>query len=119
MQSSKITKEEIDHLRVSSLPTRPASDRVYGGEGYSAEEIKAAFDRLPMHIVDVLNALIDDIKREGEESVAASIPTGLGEGHTLYDLFCDLRDGYFASYIKIGDESLPVIIARLSERCGL
>ncbi len=119
MTSGKITSERIKPLQVAFLPTRPTSDYIYGGEGYSPEELKAAFDALPLYIIEVFNALIDDIKSEGENSLAAAIPTGISEGHTLYDLFTDIKDGNLASYVKIGGESLSTVIARLSERCGL
>ena len=119
MNSGKISIEQTRPLMVSSIPTRPTSDRIYGGEGYSPKELKAAFDALPLYVIEVFNALIDDIKSEGDNSLAASIPTGISEGHTLYDLFCDIKNGNLASYIKIGGESLSTVITRLSERCGL
>ena len=118
MHSGKITNEQIKDLKVSSLPTRPTSNYLYGGEGYSAEEMKAAFDRLPLYIIDAFNKLIEDIGRQGEDSIAATIPTGLAEGHTLYHLFKDIENGSFASYIKIGGIPLPTVLANLSERCG-
>lgn len=119
MQTSKITKEDIAEISVSALPTRPTSDRIYGGKGYSSTEMKAAFDRLPMYIIDAFNRLVDDITAEGDESLAASIPTGISDGHSLYNIFQDIKNGNFASYITIDGEPLTVILARLSERCGL
>lgn len=119
MNSGKISIEQIRPLMVSSIPTRPTSDHIYGGEGYSPEELKAAFDALPLYIIEVFNTLIDDIESEGDKSLAASIPTGISEKHTLYDLFMDIKNGNLASYVKIGGESLSTVIARLSERCGL
>lgn len=116
MQITRITEEDIADISVSSLPTRPTSDYVYGGEGYSAKDMKAAFDRLPLYIIDALNRILYDISRDDDNSLAASMPTGISKDHTLYDLFQDIKNGSFASYIKIDGEPLPVILARLSER---
>ena len=113
MQTRKIIGEDIADISVSSLPTRPTSDYLYGGEGYSSAQMKAAFDRLPLYIIEAFNRLIDDIVNEGDDSLAASIPTGISEGHTLYTLFRDIKNGSFASYITIDGEPLPLILARL------
>lgn len=116
MQTKKITGEEIADISVSSLPTRPTSDYLYGGEGYSSAQMKAAFDRLPLYIIDAFNRLVEDIECDGENSLAASIPTGIEDGHTLYNIFQDIKNGSFASYIRIGGEPLPTILARLMEK---
>ena len=119
MNTKKITKEDINGITVSDLPSRPTSDYVYGGEGYSSSQLKEAFDRLPLYIIESFNSLLDDISREGEESFAGAIPTGLEEGHTLYDLFEEIRNGSFASRILVGGEPLPLVLSRIEERLGL
>ena len=119
MNTKTITYDEIRDLTVASLPTRPTADPIYGGEGYSAEEVKRAFDRLPLYVIDRLNMLIEDAGRLGEGSLASEIPTGLKDGHSLAQLFSDIENGNIASYIKIGGESLAEVIARLEERCGI
>ena len=113
MNSTKITDAEIDGLSVASLPTRPTSPTAFGGVGYTASELKAVFDRLPMLLVERYNSLIDDAESLGEGSLASSIPTGIDEGHTLADLFSDVSGGNLATYIKVGDESLYSVINRL------
>jgi hypothetical protein len=119
MNTKTITYDEISDLTVASLPTRPTADPLYGGEGYSAEDMKRAFDRLPLFIIERLNMLIEDAARLGEGSLSAEIPTGIREGHTLAQLFSDIENGNLASYIKIGGESLSTVISRLEERCGI
>ena len=119
MNTKKITNSEIKTLKVSSLPTRPTADPLNGGEGYSAQNMKNAFDLLPLFIISRFNQLIDDIGMLGEGSLASNIPTGISEGHTLTDLFEDIENGNLASYIKINGESLSTVIARLEERCGI
>ncbi len=119
MNTQKITSDEISDKRVSSLPTHPTSSALYGGSGLSAEEMKAAFDRLPLFIIERFNSLIDDISASGSTSAAASIPTDIADGHTLYDLFSDITNGNFASYMKIDGVTLAEIIAELKERCGI
>ena len=51
MQSKFITESEVAALKVASLPTRPTAKEAFGGKGFSAEEMKAAFDRFPEFIL--------------------------------------------------------------------
>ena len=113
MNATRITQEEIAALTVASLPTHPTASTAFGGGGYSAKEIKSAFDRLPLLLADRYNSLIEDAESVGEGSLAASIPTGIAEEHTLCDLFSDLQNGNISSYLKVGDESLYSVINRL------
>ena len=113
MNATRITDEEIAGMTVSSLPTRPTSPTAFGGKGYTSAEMKAAFDRLPLLLVERYNSLLDDIESLGEGSLAESIPTGINEGHSLGDLFSDVESGNLASYIKVGKESLHSVIAKL------
>ena len=119
MNTKKITTEEIQDLMVSSLPTRPTANPLHGGEGYSAQDMKLAFDLLPLYIIERLNMLIDDAGGLGTGSLASEIPTGIAEGHTLSTLFSDIENGNLAAYIRINGETLSTIIARLEERCGI
>ena len=119
MNTKKITKEDIEGISVSDLPTRPTSDYVYGGEGYSSATLKEAFDRLPLYIIESFNSLLDDISRKGEDSLSGTIPTSLEEGHTLCDLFEEIKNGSFASRILVGGEPLPLVLSRIEEKLGL
>lgn len=113
MITEKITDTQIADLRVSSLPTRPNAPSAFGGRGYSAEEMKAAFDRLPVLIAERLNSLIDDIGAEPSTSISASILTGISEAHTLARLFSDITDGSLATYLKVGDYTLEELLRTL------
>ena len=113
MNATRITSEEIAALSVASLPTRPTSPAAFGGGGYTSAEMKSAFDRLPILIAERYNSLLEDAEALGEGSLAASIPTGIAEGHTLSDLFSDLENGNLATHLKVGDESLYSVINRL------
>ena len=62
MNTKKIYDSDIENLRVSSLPTRPTAPTAFGGKGYTATEMKAAFDMLPLYIKDSFNALVGDIE---------------------------------------------------------
>ncbi len=119
MYTKKITKEDISDISVSSLPSRPTSDYVYGGEGYSSAQLKEAFDRLPLYIIEAFNTLLEDISREGDDSLSGAMPTGLADGHTLADLFDEIKNGSFASRIIVGGEPLPLVLSRIEERIGL
>lgn len=103
MICKKITQAEAAEAKISSLPTRPNAPSALGGKGYSAEEMKAAFDRFPALIAERLNALIDDMLSYGEDSAAAAIPSGIAEGHTLYDLFLDITSGAMSDYLALPD----------------
>ena len=113
MKATKILKTEIDPISVSSLPTRPTAPVALGGAGYSSKELREAFDKLPLLIAERFNALLDDID---SGALAESIGTGVRDGHSLADLFRDLKNGNFASYLMINGESLATEIASLNHR---
>lgn len=120
MKTKKITQAEASAFGVSSLPTRPNALPLHGGRGYTAEEMKAAFDRLPLLILERLNSLLDDISAVGEDSVLGAIKTGFDGDHSLYDLMCDIKNGNFASYLMLCEKSLYAEIAEIKERlCAL
>lgn len=106
MKAKKIYNSDIAKLLVSSLPSRPTAPRDMGGMGYGATEMKAAFDKLPLYIVEHYNALISDVEALGDSSLAAAIPTGIKEEHSLRDLFEDIRTGELAAYFGILGKSL-------------
>ncbi len=116
MKATKIFSEEIVDLKVASLPTRPTSPQSLGGRGYSSEQMKAAFDKLPLFIVERYNALIDDIKAIGDDSVAGEIKTGIKDRHSLRELFADITSGELAGYLAVLDKTLAVHIAEINER---
>ena len=116
MNASKILTEEISAMTVSSLPTRPTAPTALGGRGYSSAEMKSAFDRLPLFIIERYNALIEDIMRVGEDSLAAAIQTSIYEGHTLSNMFSDIKNGSFASYLAVDDRSLTTYLADITVR---
>ena len=106
MRAKKILSSDIAELKVSSLPTKPTAPKSMGGKGYGAKEMKEAFDKLPLFIIERFNALIEDILATGTDSLSAAIGTGIKEDHTLCDMFGDVGSGEFAAYLKIFDESL-------------
>ena len=109
----KITKEKADELSVSSLPTRPNAPTSSGGVGYSSADMKQAFDALTLYVIEKYNELIDAIYETDSSSLSAAIPTGLSDGHTLNDLFTDLKNGNLASYLSVGDNSLASELAEI------
>ena len=113
MKTKKIFSSELDHYKVSSLPTKPNTPSNFGGGSYTAGELKAAFDLLPLFVNSRINDLVDDICTVGKSSLAGSMPTGLEEGHMLCDLFSDITNGNLAARIKIGSDSLILTIAKI------
>ena len=106
MKTKPISESEYTALRISALPSRPTASSAFGGKGYTASQLKEAFDQLPMLLVERFNALLEDIGRSGEDSLADSIPTGLESNHTLAQLFDDVQSGTLATYLQVGDQSL-------------
>ncbi len=116
MNTKKITESEIAEYKISALPTRPTAPTAFGGKGYTAQQMKAAFDKLPLYVMERLNSLIDDIADEGEGGAAASIPTGIRDGHSLRDLFYDIVSGALAEYLTVGDSSLAERLSEIEAR---
>lgn len=117
MDSKNIERNEYEGLMISSLPSNPTAKVGFGGLGYSAIEMKAAFDALPIFIIEKLNMLIADLSTTPEKSVSAVIKTGIGNNtHTLSDLFRDIESGMLASYLFVGERSLANELADIKER---
>ncbi len=114
MNTKKILNSEIDDLKIASLPTRPTAPTAFGGKGYTASDMKAAFDKLPLFIIERFNTLLEDIAAEDESSVIFSIPSGIEDGHTLGSLLRDITTGKFAGYLDVGAESLSEYKLRLA-----
>ncbi len=113
MYASKITDTEISNNRIASLPTRPNASVAFGGKGYSATEMKMAFDKLSLIIIDRFNTLLDDIRRTDEDALTASMPTGIKVGQSLQKMLLEIPGGEFAGYLKVGEESLATAIANI------
>ena len=62
MNTHIITDSEINQLKVASLPTRPTAPTAFGGKGYTSTEMKEAFDKLPLRIIQEFNLLVKEIK---------------------------------------------------------
>ena len=119
MTTTKILSTEIQSRKVSSLPSRPTSPTSLGGYGYTSTQLKEAFDKLPLLIAERFNALLDDIKADGDNSLAGAIPTGIKDGHTLASLFADIASGAIADYLAVGGESLTEALFSLGERISI
>ena len=112
MKATKITGAEIAPLKIASLPSRPTAPTSFGGKGYSASEMKAAFDKLPLFIIDRLNLLLDDIT---SGDVLGSIPTGSNDTHTVADLIADVKNGQMAAYLDVLGAPLTEVVISLRE----
>ena len=51
MISKVVFSDEYEHLKISSLPANPTAGVSYGGLGYNSNQMKAAFDALPLFII--------------------------------------------------------------------
>ena len=113
MKSTKIKEADIESLKVSALPTRPTAPAAFGGKGYTPAELKAAFDALPLYIIEKFNSLIEDITASADSGIMSEMRTGITEGHTLANMLSDIKSGDFVSYVKINDTTLGEYLAAL------
>ena len=110
MKAKAILTTEIDGLRISSLPSRPTAPAAFGGGGLSSKDMRAAFDKLSIFIINRYNELISDIE-SGE--LAASLIVDEEDGTTLKDVADLIKNGYAAF-------SLSAEISEIKERlCAL
>ena len=117
----KITATELHESSIATLPSRPSLPSLYSGRSLGAKELREAFDKLPHLLAERFNALIESLGlyREGEalENFAEALATGLSEGHSLADLFDDVKSGALCEYMSAdGERTLGEVLASLSER---
>jgi UDP-N-acetylenolpyruvoylglucosamine reductase len=118
MNTKPITESEYAPLRISALPSRPTASSAFGGKGYTATQLKAAFDRLPLLLIERFNRLLSDIESTGAGSLAADLPTGIEDGHTLADFFEDVKSGTLATYLGVGGRSLAEALDKAEATLG-
>ncbi len=111
MKTTKITQSESEPLLIASLPTRPTAPSAFGGKGYTATEMKAAFDQLPILIIERFNSLIDDIE---SGNICDGIPTAISGAPTLSALIKAFYNGTLASLIAYRDTTLTAYIEGLN-----
>lgn len=99
-------------MLIASLPTRPTAPSAFGGKGYTAAEMKAAFDRLPIFIIERFNMLLDEIT-SGE--ICESIPTSIESAPTLAALINAVASGTLASVVAYRDTTLTAYLETLRE----
>lgn len=116
MKTQKITEEEIQDMKISSLPTRPTAPSSLGGRGYTSREMRGAFDKLSLYIIKRFNMLLEDVCAVGENSMAGAIKTEISEGHSLANMFSDIPSGRFSEYLSVGEVSLAYKLAELNDR---
>ena len=113
MKSKKITDGDINDKKVASLPTRPTAPAAFGGKGYTATELKEAFDSLPMFLVEKYNELIADIQGEDGGNICDAVKTGITDTHTLAELFVDVVNGNFITYLSAPTGSVAEYLLKL------
>ncbi len=113
MKSKIITDGDINDKKVASLPTRPTAPAAFGGKGYTATELKEAFDSLPLFLVEKYNELILDIRGEEGGSVTDTIKTGLFDTQTLADFFSDVLNGNLLTYLAAPNGNLAEYLIKL------
>lgn len=112
MKATKILNEEISDLLVSSLPARPTAPKAFGGVGYTAKEMRHAFDKLSLFIIERYNALLEDVQ---SGALADAMP-GSADGISLGDMISGAENGTLASKIKIDGQSIAAALAEIEVR---
>ena len=112
MKTNKILNTETEPYLISSLPARPNLPYA-SGINYSSSDMREAFDKLPLLIVERLNSLISEIE---DSSVCESIETGIMDSHTLADMFNDIKIGNFVWYLTMDGEPVSTILYGIMER---
>lgn len=115
MKATRIQSSEIENMKISSLPTHPVKESMYHDQSYSSSDVKAAFDRLPLLIIERFNALLDDIEAENGSSISGAIQTGIESNHTLSQLFADVKNGNMSAYLSVGGKSLSTELYEIKE----
>lgn len=110
-----ITENEITPRLVASMPTRPTAPVAFGGKGYTAKDMKDAFDALSLLIIERFNALILDI-REGR--ICEAVPTGLEGLSTLAELISGIESGALAGKNQICRHLPFAVFSAASSGCG-
>ena len=107
MSLRKITEDEVRALWVQRLSDTPNRGGKFGTAGLSAREVKAAYDALPLRIVEAFNELVDTVE---EGRLAELIPAA--EGRSLAAFFRDVTSGELAAYLTAdGARSLAELAA--------
>ena len=119
MITKRISQSEIASLKISALPSRPTAPVSFGGRGFTATEMKAAFDALPLFVAERLNALIDELGGEGFEALVRDTPSGIEDGHTLGLLLSDIRSGNFSEYLSVEGQTLLDALAAIRTRLAM
>ena len=97
MNTRIITDSEIESLKVASLPTRPTAPTAFGGKGYTATEMKEAFDKLPLRILQEFNLLVQEIKN-------GTVATMMCQLDPLRTLISDVAA--IKAHLGLGEETL-------------
>ena len=118
MDQYKITAEEFARVSIARLATHPNSRSGVGEGGMRDTDLKKRFDAQGELFRKKFNALLVTFSMMGEGSLAASMPTGIKEEHTLWDMICDVvsERGTFASYLSVGERSLLEALSDMAER---
>ncbi len=107
MSIRKISEEEVRARWVQRLSDTPNRMGRFGASGLSAAEMKAAYDALPLCIVEHFNTLVSVIL---EGRLSEWIPAA--EGKSLASFFADVTSGALADYLTLdGKRSLTALAA--------
>lgn len=95
----KISEELIRTFGIQSLAVRPNSYSSYGESGFSAEELKVRFDKLPKEIATRLNELLGLMDKTDFASVIQAKINE--ESITLQALIDEITSGDFAERLQV------------------
>ena len=121
MFTKEIQESEIEPVAIASLPTRPTTSSALGGRGYTASEMRSAFDALPRLIISRLNQLIAELGEGLVEELARDIFIELPDGgYSFGDLLDEFAQGLLVNRLTLGlggpslGEVLPPLIEKVN-----
>ena len=114
MKAKEILTTEIDSIKISSLPSRPTAPTAFGGLGLTSKEMREAFDKLPLLIIDRFNYLLSDII---SGDLASSLTVNSYNGTTLTQ-FVESVQSTLDSNFAVAIADIQERLDRLEEKVG-
>lgn len=128
MALNKISAEQVYANSVERLANRPTAASRYGRGGLTAEQLKAAYDKLPKMAIEKINEIIDvlnsgalpDSPSSSADPLEAITPIQNTDGSykTLGEVLLDMIDGDLAEYLKLNgltEDNLQAELERLEK----
>lgn len=109
----KIKETEINAGKIANLPTRPNSEGAYGSKKFTAEELKARYDVLPLLAITKINEIVDGMRAGGSVAKTMKFEHN-GTTFTLQDVFEAIFNGTLGGNLIVGEVPLNLALATIN-----